>query len=119
MLDGVQGQEELYMATQIVSATGGGDFRKALTTLANDADFRARATKDPTLITKQFHLNLKELHALRQAAVMSGADIKAVDRVQGNDIASRAAQFELAKKADWDVSCCSCCCCCCGETALA
>jgi hypothetical protein len=103
----------------MADVTGGGDFKKALAKLANDADYRTKATNDPTMITKDFHLNLKELHALRQAAVLSGTDMRAVDKVQGADIASRAAQFTLARQKDWDVSCCSCCCCCCGETAVA
>lgn len=90
-------------------------FKKALTRLADDKAYRTKAMKNPAVIVKDFKLSLKELSALRTVAVMSGADIKQVDRLSAATIDLQAG----GGLADWDVSCCSCCCCCCGETAVA
>jgi hypothetical protein len=92
------------------------EFKRALTALASDAQFRAQATKDPKIITRKFKLSLRELNSLREVAVMSGADIKAVDKLR---VAEIKANIGRAKATNIDISCCSCCCCCCGETAVA
>jgi len=88
-------------------------FREVLTRLANDSSFRAQATADPALITSNFRLSLKELQALRQVAVLSGADVSTVDRVRITSISETRPSLDSV-----DVSCCSCCCCCCGDTAV-
>ena len=90
-------------------------FAQVLTKLASDPGYREIAIADPSIITRDFKLSLKELQALRQVAVMSGADITNVNRYRVAEFAARA---NLAAP-DIDISCCSCCCCCCGETAVA
>jgi hypothetical protein len=90
------------------------EFSKVLSKLANDPAYREKATADPAVITREYKLTLKELQSLRQIAVMSGADITAVNKFRVSEFAARA---DLAAT-DVDVSCCSCCCCCCGETAV-
>lgn len=91
-----------------------GDFKAALTRLASEPDYRQRAIEDPEIIQRDFSLDIRELQALRQAAVMSGADVRAVDSLRGRQIAEGTARM----RDDVSVSCCSCCCCCCGETAV-
>jgi len=96
-------------------------FQKALTKLSSDATYRKAATAKPAMITKDFKLSLHELTALRQVAIMSGANIRAVDKVRAKEygrLPGRVRPVGL-ESADVDVSCCSCCCCCCGETAVA
>lgn len=97
------------------SPRSGGDFRRVLSRLASDSAYREAATRDPDLIAKDFKLTLKELQALRQVAIMSGADVTQVNQIRAQEIRTQAAE-RLAT--DIDVSCCSCCCCCCGETAV-
>lgn len=89
-------------------------FREALGKLATDKGYREKATKDPMMIIQDFKLSQKELSALRNVARMSGADVRAVDRLTATAI---AVAVDHAADTDIDVSCCSCCCCCCGETA--
>ena len=89
-------------------------FQAALTRLATDSDYRQQATEDPSLITTDYKMSLKELQALRQVAVLSGADTRVVDRFRA-DLIGRGAAGALDSV---DVSCCSCCCCCCGDTAV-
>lgn len=88
-------------------------FSEVLTKLASDPVYRQRTLADPKLITTDYRLSLKELQALRQIAIMSGADVRSVNRLRANEFLARAAVTDV------DVSCCSCCCCCCGETAVA
>lgn len=90
-------------------------FQAALTQLSSDRSYRERAVADPSVITSDYKLSLKELQALRQVAVLSGADVAVVDRFRADSIA-RGGVNALDSV---DVSCCSCCCCCCGDTAVA
>lgn len=99
-------------------------FKAALTKLATDPEFRQGAVQNPQIIEQQFGLSVKELQALRQVAILSGADIRAVDAIRGSRIIARATA-EINEQmtteeldAAVSVSCCSCCCCCCGETAV-
>ena len=92
------------------------EFQRALTVLASDGEFRAQATKDPRVITRKFKLSLTELESLREVAIMSGADVTAVNKARVQAISERVTSVSAT---DIDVSCCSCCCCCCGETAVA
>jgi hypothetical protein len=101
------------------------EFRKALSRLATDAKYRQQATKNPEVILKDFKLSLRDLQALRQVAVLSGADISAVNKVRAREMARLSDEFGVLGKGalapaatDIDISCCSCCCCCCGETAV-
>jgi hypothetical protein len=88
-------------------------FQAALVKLSSDPEYRTEAIMDPSLITADFKLSLKELQALRQVAVLSGADVKAVDKLRVDAIARGVNALDSV-----DVSCCSCCCCCCGDTAV-
>lgn len=96
------------------------EFKRALTALASDQQFREQAIKDPRLVTRKFKLSLTELESLREVAILSGADVTAVNKIRADEIARRgtAARASLTIL-DIDISCCSCCCCCCGETAVA
>jgi hypothetical protein len=95
------------------------DFRSALTKLATDQTFRTSAISNPETIENTFSLSITELQALRDAAVMSGADMSAVDALRGLRIQERArGQLSPSLANGTSVSCCSCCCCCCGETAV-
>jgi hypothetical protein len=89
-------------------------FKAALTKLASDPEYRQKAQEDPTIIEKDYGLSVKELQALRQVAVLSGADVSQVDHIRGTMIAERSGD-ELKSV---DNGCCCCCCCCCGETAV-
>jgi hypothetical protein len=89
-------------------------FRAALTRLATDDQYRVRAATNPTLVEKDFQLSFQELETLRQAAILSGADVTAVNKVRAKSLDENAA----TNMADFSISCCSCCCCCCGETTV-
>ncbi len=91
------------------------NFKAALNKLGSDDAFRDAVMKDPSTLTDDFHLSVQELQALRQAAVLSGVDVKVIDIQRANAIAA-AAKAGLAAEVDINVSCC--CCCCCGETAV-
>jgi hypothetical protein len=94
------------------------DFRNALTKLATDTEFRTNAISDPHLIEEAYKLSVSEFQALRVAAAMSGADMRAVDALRGERISQRARGELQMANGGTSVSCCSCCCCCCGETAV-
>jgi hypothetical protein len=85
-------------------------FKTALVRLASDSDYRQRATADPSIVTQDFQLSERDLQALRQVAVMSGADVSAVDQVVADQGQGLASNINVT------VSCC--CCCCCGETGV-
>jgi hypothetical protein len=87
-----------------------GEFSKALARLASDARYREPATPDPSVITRDFKLPLKELTALRQVAIHSGANIMAIDKFRVSEMALSVADKDPDN---------GCCCCCCGETAMA
>jgi hypothetical protein len=88
-------------------------FKTALNRLGSDTAFRNQVLKSPTVLTKEFHLSIQELSALRHVAQLSGADMTQINKARAAGIgAFRAGAAEI----DIDVSCC--CCCCCGETAV-
>ena len=89
------------------------NFRNALHKLGSDNAFREEVTKNPAVLTKEFHLSIQELHALRQAAQLSGVDMRQIN-------AARAAGIDAFRvgAADIDINVSCCCCCCCGETAV-
>ena len=92
-------------------------FREAISRFAGDAEFREEAMSNPEVVQDNFKLSLEELQALRQVAILSGADVSNVDRLRIDSIRKFVERGDLAA-VDVDVSCCSCCCCCCGETAV-
>lgn len=92
-----------------VKATEGGQFKEALRKLASDTSFRNEASTNPKLITEKFKLSMQDLRSLRDAAVLSGVDIKDVDA-----LFSKAENQPIAA-----AQACCCCCCCCGDTGVA
>ncbi len=89
-------------------------FKAALNRLGSDAAFRADVIQNPSKLTDTFHLSLTELHALRQAAQLSGVDMTAINKVRATELGHFAGTHPQAT--DVNVSCC--CCCCCGETSV-
>lgn len=100
------------MAITLAAKPNVANFKKALNRLSTDKEFRDRAVTKPEVLTTEFRLSVKELHALRSAAVLSGADMKQIQRVRGTQIAQGIGIADV----DIDISCC--CCCCCGETSV-
>ena len=98
---------------QIAPKSNPKNFKAALSKLGADKAFRAQVEKNPAVLTKEF-LSLTELNALRQVALLTGADITQINKVRATGIAATN-RAQLAA-IDIDVSCC--CCCCCGETAV-
>jgi hypothetical protein len=88
------------------------DFKGALSKLSVDTRYRQLTLADPAKIQSDFNLSIKDLSALREAALLSGADMTRIDatiRQQGGNVSG--------VDVDVDVEHCCCCCCCCGETA--
>ena len=104
------------MPLNLTSRKNPATFKKALNKLATDKTFREKALRSPEALTTEFKLSVHELRALRQAAVMSGADMKQIDATRSRAIKAGLASANLA--ADWDVDISCCCCCCCGETSV-
>jgi hypothetical protein len=90
-----------------VKATEGGQFRDALRRIATDTAYRNSAIQDPRKVLTDFKLSMQDLRALRDAAVLSGADVSQVDKI--------LSQAELGP-VPADACCCSCCCC--GEAGV-
>ena len=88
-----------------------GEFAKALRALASDARYRDAATSEPSMVPRDFKLTVRELKSLREAAILSGADVTAINRLRVGEMAAHINVSEV------DNGCCCCCCCCCGETA--
>ena len=91
-----------------------GEFQKALAKLSTDPNYRAKAIQDPTMVSSDFKLTVSELHSLRSVAIMSGVNVKMVEKVRVNEMLGY--YKGNLKSIDIDISCC--CCCCCGETAV-
>ena len=89
------------------------DFKRALTRLATDVEYRKETMSRPEVILQDYRLTVRELENLKDVAKLSGADITAVNRLRASEITRG-----IGTAADVDVSCCSCCCCCCGETSV-
>jgi hypothetical protein len=107
--------EQQLAGISIAARSNPKTFKSALNRLGSDNAFRDAVMKDPTTLTKDFNLSIRELQALRQVAILSGVDAKVIDVQRAKaiqDFAARGAAAEI----DVNVSCC--CCCCCGETAV-
>ena len=87
------------------------NFKKALNKLGADSEFRDKAMKHPETLTTEFHLSLQELFTLRQAAILSGVDMTAINKLRASELAHGG-----VAATDINISCC--CCCCCGETGV-
>jgi hypothetical protein len=90
-------------------------FKAALNRLGSDNAFRDAVIKNPASLTKNFQLSIRELQALRQAAVLSGVDVKVIDAERSRAIADFV---KTGTQAEIDINISCCCCCCCGETAV-
>ncbi|MEA2998633.1 MAG: hypothetical protein QOK17_466 [Sphingomonadales bacterium] len=102
---------------KIAKKSNPASFKKALNRLATDERFRSVATAEPAKLTESFELSVRELHALRQAAILSGVDMTRINRVRLNEI-ERMQATSVSLAADWDIDISCCCCCCCGETGV-
>ena len=91
------------------------NFKAALNRLGSDNAFRDAVTKDPSKLTTDFQLSVRELQALRTAAVLSGVDASVIDKQRAKAITDFA---RAGQPAEWDVDVSCCCCCCCGESAV-
>jgi hypothetical protein len=109
----------LYRRLPKQPVVGNDTYKKALSRLASDVQYRMTSTKNPNVIMSDYPLSVKELSSLRSAAVLSGADVSAVDSLVSAAIGLSASGTDGPSIEGVDVSCCSCCCCCCGETAVA
>src|SRR5205085_1923725 len=69
-------------------------FQEVLTRLSTDNDYRNKAQTDPSILTTDYKMSLKELQALRQVAILSGADTKVVDRVRVDAISRAASSLD-------------------------
>lgn len=113
------------------------EFKLALSTLASDSEFRSRAERDPSMLTDQFpELGVGEFRALREVAVMSGADVTYVDGLAWDNLyktqipdefidhgsstgtAPGSHSSSTATDGGVAVTACCCCCCCCGEASV-
>lgn len=103
------------MAVNLTTKSNAATFKKALNRLGTDKEFRDKALKNPEVLTNEFQLSVMQLRALRQAATLSGADMKQIDSVRTRTV---KAGLATGLAADWDIDISCCCCCCCGETAV-
>lgn len=114
-------------ATVHSSATvpDGAVFKTVLTKLASNPTFRQQMLTTPANLTKTYpSLTKLQLEALRDCAILSGANIASINKVRAAAISTAGAQAAAGAivigghSTGWSISCCSCCCCCCGETAV-
>ena len=103
----------------------GAVFKTVLTKLATNATYRQQALQNPGMITKSYpSLTKLQLEALRDCAILSGANIASINKVRAAAISTAGSQAAAGAivisghSQGWSISCCSCCCCCCGETAV-
>jgi hypothetical protein len=99
-----------------------GQFKSVLTKLVNDDTYSAAALASPGIILSDFpQLTTLELSALRDYAILSGADISAVNAARAASIASAAADDRglvvggsgvgVPVAVGLSISCCCSCCC--------
>lgn len=89
-------------------------FREALRKIASDAAYRQKAIADPKSILNDFELTKRDVDALRQAAILSGADVTEIDKLMSRpDVANYDGDHPMFMNNG-----CCCCCCCCGETGV-
>ena len=86
-------------------------FKAVLTKLCTDKGYLRAATANPKKLIEDYPgLTIQELDALRDAAVLSGADVSNVDPLHAKIYYSKPGQRGLG---DGDITACCCCCCCC------
>lgn len=97
-------------STATIGASGS-RFRDVLTRLATDKGYLKATTDQPSKLLNDYPgLTVQELDALRDAAVLSGADLSKVDPLHAQMAAKRP-----GTGASLGGNGC-CCCCCCGTT---
>lgn len=105
----------LFGATPSGTGLGGQEssFRKVLTKLSTDKGYLSAASADPKMLIKDYpELTIQELDALRDAAILCGADVTNVDPLHSNLASARPGSGDAL---GGDITAC-CCCCCCGTT---
>jgi hypothetical protein len=99
--------------------TGSGTLKTVLSKILNDSAYATAAVKSPLKITTDYpHISVLELETLRNCAILSGADMGAINTARADAIgASAAGDLGLittdptGPALGFSVSCCSCCCC--------
>jgi len=124
-LGGIADVARAGTARSTATVPDGAVFKQVLTKLASNATFRSQALQNPAMITKTYpSLTKLQLEALRDCAILSGANIATINKVRAAAISTAGSQSAAGAivigghSLGWSVSCCSCCCCCCGETAV-
>jgi len=88
-----------------------GQFRTVLTKLATDKGYLQATISNPAKLLADYpDLTVEELDALRDAAVLSGADFSRIDPLHAQMVGTRPGAG-VALGGDG-----CCCCCCCGVT---
>lgn len=89
-----------------------GAFKSVLTKLASDKGYLRATVNMPKKLLEDFpELTIQELDALRDAAILSGADLSNIDPLHAG-----LAKARPGSGATLGGNGC-CCCCCCGTTA--
>jgi hypothetical protein len=95
-----------------------GDFGRALTRCVTDSAFYTKAIGTPATITTTFpKLSHQELEILRTCAILSGANVAAINKVRDAAISAAAAKDtgvlvnSGGQVIGWAFACCCCCCC--------
>ena len=109
----------------------GAVFRNVLTKLATNPTYRSQALQTPSMITHDYpSLTKLQLSALRECAILSGANIASINKVRAAAISTTGSQNAAGAiviggsagtpghSTGWSISCTCCCCCCCGEAAV-
>lgn len=95
-----------------LGGSDGGGFRAVLKRLSQDQAYLQETTTNPRKILEDFpDLTLQELDSLRDAAVLSGVDVREIEPLHDGIANMRFGQA----LGDGDITAC-CCCCCCGVT---
>jgi hypothetical protein len=96
----------------------GAVFRNALRALSVNHTFASQAIQNPSMVTKAYpSLNTLQLEALRECAILSGANVAAINKVRAAAISSTSsinaagAVVVSGHSVGWYPTCCCCCCC--------
>ena len=105
-------------ATAAATPVTHGDFGRALKRCVTDSTFYNAAIATPATITNTFpKLSKQELEVLRDCAIMSGANIAAINKVRDAAISNAASHDtgvlvnSSGQVIGFAFACCCCCCC--------
>jgi len=105
-------------ATATAGAVKKGTFGKALQRCVTDSTFYNQVIQSPAMLTKTFPtLSHQELEVMRDCAIMSGANIAAINKVRDAAISSAASKDtgvlvnSTGQVIGFAFACCCCCCC--------